>query len=784
MAWPKRWLKRRSVILTWLFSYLGILLIPIVISVVVSQQSQKMLESEIHRANDALLEQVRQVIDNEFDNIMRLTTELMWNPRIRAFMYSNYYQNSEFLYDLYMTAKDLGLYQTLYPFIKNYYVYWKKGDVVLLPGVYRDSKLAHSDIHGNDRISYDLWMDLLNSHYEKRFLKIQGKMADESTLAYIHSFQGDPLAEPPGTAVVLLDTVKLLDVIRNLTEFSGGEVMILDEMNRVLLSSSGAHTDSMLLSKRFGGNKGTFLDEFRGEESEFFYIKSKHANITYVTVVPSRLYWEKARYVNNMTYAALLISLACGVLLTIYLLRKNYNPVSRIMRVLNNQMKGASHNDDNEFSYIHAAISNVLSEKEQAQYKMKQQTNMLRSNMLGRLLKGQGRHQLPLEDSLAAFHIDFKSDQFAVMLFYVQDYEAFFKHVQGENSSDKLKLMHFIMINIVEEHINHKHRGVMAEVEDCMACLINLDPMDEAAAKNELLQLAKQTRAFMLDKFRIDATISISGVKQSEHAIADAYKEALDGMEYQFIVGERDIISYDDLLPSELDSEQSSYYYPIQTEQQLMNYVRAGDDEKAETIVREIIERNVTHPMVSVGLVKCLMFNLIGTLINTLNEIGDMQDSVVMDTSGKIDELLACENIRDMEQRFIEILKEVCEYTAFKRKQQQQTARGAVLQERSAEIIAYIEKNYTDANLNITMIGEHFGMTQTYLSKLFKEQTGDGILNTINQVRMEHAKALLKDGSNSIKSVAGSVGFHDVNTFIRTFKKVEGITPGQYQKMV
>jgi hypothetical protein len=145
-----------------------------------------------------------------------------------------------------MTAKDLGFYQNVYPFIKNYYVYLKKGNVVLEPGVYRDSKFAHTTIHEGDHLSYVSWMEMLNNGYEGQFVKIP-KSDSQGTLAYIRSFKGDKTEQKPGSIVVLLDTEKLLEVIRNVRDYNGGEVMILDEQNQLLLSYSGKIVDPNLL---------------------------------------------------------------------------------------------------------------------------------------------------------------------------------------------------------------------------------------------------------------------------------------------------------------------------------------------------------------------------------------------------------------------------------------------------------------------------------------------------------------------------------------------------------
>ncbi|WP_197080917.1 helix-turn-helix transcriptional regulator [Gordoniibacillus kamchatkensis] len=68
------------------------------------------------------------------------------------------------------------------------------------------------------------------------------------------------------------------------------------------------------------------------------------------------------------------------------------------------------------------------------------------------------------------------------------------------------------------------------------------------------------------------------------------------------------------------------------------------------------------------------------------------------------------------------------------------------------------------------------------MSKLFKDHTGEGLLDFINKTRIEAAKRLIAAKNSHVNEIAGSVGFNDVNAFIRTFKKYEGITPGKYKE--
>jgi AraC-like DNA-binding protein len=72
-------------------------------------------------------------------------------------------------------------------------------------------------------------------------------------------------------------------------------------------------------------------------------------------------------------------------------------------------------------------------------------------------------------------------------------------------------------------------------------------------------------------------------------------------------------------------------------------------------------------------------------------------------------------------------------------------------------------------------------MSPFYLSRIFKEETGVGLLEYINTLRIEEGKKLLARGQSIVKT-AETTGFRDSNAFIRVFKKLTGVTPGQYKE--
>ena len=94
----------------------------------------------------------------------------------------------------------------------------------------------------------------------------------------------------------------------------------------------------------------------------------------------------------------------------------------------------------------------------------------------------------------------------------------------------------------------------------------------------------------------------------------------------------------------------------------------------------------------------------------------------------------------------------------------------------------YIISNATDPSITAGSVCDAFHLTASYASGMYKKYAGEGILDAIHKERIRQAKSLLKNGM-SVQDTARKVGYLDARGFIRTFKKYEGITPGQYKNI-
>lgn len=100
-----------------------------------------------------------------------------------------------------------------------------------------------------------------------------------------------------------------------------------------------------------------------------------------------------------------------------------------------------------------------------------------------------------------------------------------------------------------------------------------------------------------------------------------------------------------------------------------------------------------------------------------------------------------------------------------------------------AYITGFIKSNIKE-DIKLGVLSEKACMSKATFYRSFKKEYGISPLEYVISEKIKLAKILLSNPKNTIKSVAFECGFHDVNYFVRVFKKTESITPGQYQMML
>lgn len=93
----------------------------------------------------------------------------------------------------------------------------------------------------------------------------------------------------------------------------------------------------------------------------------------------------------------------------------------------------------------------------------------------------------------------------------------------------------------------------------------------------------------------------------------------------------------------------------------------------------------------------------------------------------------------------------------------------------------YIDIHYNE-KITLDSLAEKFFINKFYLTRIFKNQFGVSINSYISQIRITHAKRLLRFTDKTIEEIASECGINDANYFSRMFKKIEGVSPHEFRK--
>lgn len=767
--------KKSSILYVWLQSYVLVLLIPVVMMGVVYWQTNKVIEDEVNRANSSLLKQLQEEIDSQIEHVQRMREVIAFNGRVRKLLFAPEELSADLRLTMVQTFADFRTYSSTNRYIDDYYIYFRNGDFVLTersyykPETYFKLNLSHTEI------SYETWRSFLDQQHQGTFMNSQDVAKGEQKTQHgeILLSQSLPLENTSSrlaTLVIYLNKERLQSSLQNIQSYNEGIAYIMDG-NHQILASSGSMSSEIPGDFEPLEEYGVSQIKANDDEHTVSYIQSSLTDWTYVYSLPSGVYREKVEYARNISILMIVIALLLGAGVAVYTARRNYHPIKRLVHSLTMKSKHEPEQTRNEIHYIWETLEHTLEKNDEMNRVIEQQNNFLRSNLLVRLLKGRLETNFPLEEALAEYRLTVGPGSYSVVLFYIEDFRGLFRSTEELDPEKNLRFVHMIMSNIIEELVGKRHIGWMTEADEMLACIINFTPgTDTAQAKTDVLHMLEDARSLIGQRFHIEFTCTLSAIHPSIHSIPTAYSEAVEAMEYRMLMGSGTTIDYESI-----QEQGTGYVYPIEMEQKLINYVKSGDYPKAKATMDEVFESNLNDSNLTVDLARCFMFDLISTMMKASMEVVSDQTDLYVENQIAVRAILQQQTATEMRQRMDLFLQKVCEHVNDRKK-----SHNVQLNQ---EILKYIEENYMDPNLSVAGISEHFDIHPSYLSRFFKEQTGDTLSDYLNRYRILQAKQLLVKEESISKNVSEAVGIYSVSTFIRLFKKYEGVTPGVYRDM-
>lgn len=320
-------------------------------------------------------------------------------------------------------------------------------------------------------------------------------------------------------------------------------------------------------------------------------------------------------------------------------------------------------------------------------------------------------------------------------------------------------LWKYAVANITQEILESSFPCVVwQDIHNHIILLASLDTTEQ-----EILfrSCCHQICSLVHDTLKFTVTLGIPALFTGLRSLSAAYQDALWTLDHRFIMGNARCIFRDDLKPSAglLSSER------VEPGGLLLD-LRSGSYEKAYNQAETLLSKSLSREQMIF-----LAVRILSDIITCLEENRISSGHFELDEMLK--KLLAIELGIELKQYVLDRLLEASELLS--------DSSGLKQNRTVNEAIRYIDENYGDRSLTLTGIAKKLYLNASYLSYLFKQETGLSLSEYLTKVRLREAKRILDEHAGCpLSLLAASVGYNDEYYFSKCFKKAYGISPKKY----
>ncbi len=213
----------------------------------------------------------------------------------------------------------------------------------------------------------------------------------------------------------------------------------------------------------------------------------------------------------------------------------------------------------------------------------------------------------------------------------------------------------------------------------------------------------------------------------------------------------------------------------IGLEREICKSIQGKTDTAPDTIVRRIFDGFIEDGCSNED-IQMVLAELLNIVTREIRESDIPAEQIFQEGSLSYQTLHKFKNLLELKEWFAGIYERLDQFI----RKSRSTSR---YNENTRKSIDYMERNFC-SRVSLGDIAKAVSVNSSYLSRLFKNDTGINAMDYLNKIRMENSARLISEGKFTLKSIADKVGIQNYNHFFKLFKKYYGITPGEYKQKV
>ncbi|BFT72831.1 helix-turn-helix domain-containing protein [Paenibacillus sp. P36] len=706
-------------------------------------------KERIRNTNDVFTAHVMNVVDSSFQTIENYIVQQMLTDEWIRNYYNAHEPTSPFA--AYEITQRLNELKTLFPFAGDVYLYNKENNEV---------------ITDNSMFKLDQFADA--DFVEQAF---HGTLGSKWTSPRSYNqFLGEAR---PGQVVSLAKQIPITSSVPS------GVVVIniqVGSLNSMLQTIKANAADSINLA----GSDGTsfFERNVQAKSSKpdawgSSSVQSPYTGWTLEVNVPPL---EQASLLSVFFEAWMLPVLGLmliGILFLTYITHRNYKPIEEIMiridrYTLKRSLSMGKKTAHDEFQFISSALDNLVENSHQYEKRYQEDLSIRKKYWFYELLEGNfslSPDEWMLEAAQLKLPETFESS--IVMIVEIDNYQDF----RNRYSIRDQKLLKFVIHGVIQEIAQGEQVPIWfewKEADQLVAILYNQwDP-----STSSIDTIAQAVKSWISLNLQFTASIYVGTKANDAEEISHSYQDAWKAGQFRTVHGYNNI--YD--AREGQQHARGDLYRQLQFVKTLAKAVRAAEPGWRDVLDVMFAEmKNDQFPRERVLDVVQYIFDELEKLQQDMPAQGEGNRSMQLPAEA-MSELTQFDLIDEIQEGLTTFLNELV--ASMQQWQNTQDYHSLI-----SEIKSYLLEAYSNPDLSLHFLSEKFELPSRALSKLFKAETGERFVDYLIRIRVEEAKRMLVQTSDSVQSIAEHVGYLQVISFIRTFKKSEGITPGEYRKL-
>ncbi|WP_372638448.1 helix-turn-helix domain-containing protein [Cohnella sp.] len=569
-----------------------------------------------------------------------------------------------------------------------------------------------------------------------------------------------------------LSTTTRGTIVVNLRESQVGRYLQSSEKGErgyVLMDSEGtilSHNDKSLLLTEgsrlpqiqsiLGGHarEGHVFHEVDGKRLLYTWSYSPRFNWWNVQIYSVDELMRKTYSLQRNIFLITVVIIVVGAGLAVLLATWLSQPIRKLVRTIREKGHPGGANK-NELAFLDTAFRRMQEEEEGLRGLLKERERDTRSLAVHNLLRGEVTGQ--------AVEM-FQEPYYRIAAVSIDRYRRYVR----KHSPETRSYHRYLLVSRCETLLPP---GMTARCvylgEGAFAIVINYEDDEATGVHGGIRDALVRIRDEVLELLGHSVTIGLSGRTDTRSEVSERMAEAAEAIKQRMTKGAGCIF-----YPAQEPEGSGKYIYPANGERRIVNFLDAGDFNGIHNELNQIRDEILAADSVSYDNILFIYNQLAGVTIKHLRESRLNTARILAGRGNVYSAMASLDTLDELDAYMKDFFRELVSGLA--RNPQKDANYGE-------KIILYLNDRYRE-DIVFEDMAKEIGISYSYMRKALYDLTGKSLIDYMNMLRIERAKQLLTAPEDkTIAQIAAEVGYYNIQSFNRFFRKYEGMPPSGYK---